>query len=304
MIFLPYIIGALSLQLHITYLPTSERLFGRQQKSFVRRLMLVTDTVKATQRSQTMPFTVFRFGNFGLEGPPIWKLASVNCCWLGSESSPCLCLPEPSTLQIASRTGDRRLRKAANWASLRVVGEAGAVGGRRGFERLLESSVPHSYPSPGPCASASWKLRRLFVKRGRGSLALTPQLPVVPPRGYGPASRPTSRKPAAVAAEAAVATADSERTSRPEVRAVQAPSRRAPPSPPPSLPPPPAPPPPPLGPLLTEGGGEQNRTCAVRKARAKGGAWSTAPGRRRGLWALRLPDTAQTPQTPTAIASE
>lgn len=161
------------MQLHINYLPTSERLFGRQQKSFVRRLMLVTDTVKATQRSQTMPFTVFRFGNFGLEGPPIWKLASVNCCWLGSESSPCLCLPEPSTLQIASRTGDRRLRKAANWASLRVVGEAGAVGGRRGFERLLESSVPHSYPSPGPCASASWKLRRLFVKRGRGSLALT-----------------------------------------------------------------------------------------------------------------------------------
>lgn len=132
--------------------------------------MLVRDTLKATQRSLTMPFTVFRFGNFGLAGPPIWRLASANCCWLGSESSPCRCLPEPSTLQIPSRTGERRLRKAANWASLRVVGEAG---GRRGFERLLESSVPHSYPSPGPCASASWKLRRLFVKRGRGSLALT-----------------------------------------------------------------------------------------------------------------------------------
>ena len=108
----------------------------------------------------------------------------------------------------------------------------------------------------------------------------------MPPRGYGPASRPTSRKPATLAAEAAVATADAERTSRPAGRAVQAPSRHAPPSPPPSLPPPPPPPPPPLGPLLMEGGGEQNRTCAVRRARAEGR--SLVYGSRKAPWSLGL----------------
>ena len=68
--------------------------------------MLVRDTLKATQRSPTMPFTVFRFGNFGLAGPPIWRLASANCCWLGSESSP---LPMPPGAQHpANPFPDRR----------------------------------------------------------------------------------------------------------------------------------------------------------------------------------------------------
>lgn len=80
---------------------------------------------------------------------------------------------EPGTLQIPSvdEGGGRRLRKAANWASVRTAGKAGAVGRRRGSERPFEASAPRSYPSPAPWASGDQGLRRLFVKRGRGSLA-------------------------------------------------------------------------------------------------------------------------------------
>lgn len=219
-------------------------------------VMLITDVLKATPRLPTMSFTVLRFGNFSLSGPPTWRLASADCCWLGSESSPRVSLtrsPAPcKSLPLqGGRPGERRLRNAANWASLRAAGEAGAVGGRRGSEGPLEVSVTHSYYSPAPCASASPRLQRLFVKRGRGSLALARphSCLAVPPRGYGPASRPTSHKPAAAAAEAATTTADAERIPRPEVRAVQTPSHRAPRSPPPSSSSsPPPPPPPPLGP--------------------------------------------------------
>ena len=182
------------------------------------------------------------------------------------------------------------------------MGEARAVGGRRGFERLLESSVPHSYPSPGPCASASWKLRRLFVKRGRGSLALTrprsclrcPQ-GVTAPRPDPPRANlllwlqrqlllpPTRREPHG----------PQDARSRPRPATLL-----------------------PLRPLRCHRRrrrrhrllarcwwrGEGNKTghaqCGERGP--KGGAWSTAPGRRRGLWALGLPDTSQTPQSLTA----
>lgn len=96
---------------------------------------------------------------------------------------------ETGTLQIpsvAERAGAASGR-AANWASVRVAGEAGAMGGRRGSEEPLEASAPHSHPSPAPWASRAQRLRWLFVKRGRGSLALArPRSCLQCPQGWRP----------------------------------------------------------------------------------------------------------------------
>lgn len=118
--------------------------------------MQITDLLQAAQKSPTVPLLPSDLATFAYPVSPIWRFASANCSRLGSESSQRLSLaPEPGTLQIPflpGRAGGRRLRKAANWASLRVTGEAGAVGGSRGYERPLrpQPRIPTPRQPPEP----------------------------------------------------------------------------------------------------------------------------------------------------------
>lgn len=105
-------------------------------------------------------------------GSPDWRAASANCSRLRSERSLWLSLPgarHPAN-PFLSRAGGRRLRKAANWATMRVMGEAGVVGKRRGWEGPLEASASHSHPSRPPGPPVPRGSADSFVKRGRGSL--------------------------------------------------------------------------------------------------------------------------------------
>ena len=133
------------MQLHINYLRASDRLLRRPQKS----LCDDSDVLKAAQRSL---FLSSDLATFAYRVSPIWRLAFAKCCRLGSEPSLWLSLPRDQhpANPFLSRTGGRRLRKAANWARMRVTGEAGAVGGQRGWGGPLEASASHSHPSRPP----------------------------------------------------------------------------------------------------------------------------------------------------------
>lgn len=158
------------MQLHINYLLASDRLLNRPQKTLCDK----RDVLKAARRSLTIFLLASDWATFTHRVPPIRRLASANCCRLWSEPSLWLSLPgapHPAN-PFFSRAGGRRLRKAANWATMRVTGEAGAVEATRSGRTSggLRLALP---PLQAPWASAAPKLHRLFVKRGRGSLAFT-----------------------------------------------------------------------------------------------------------------------------------
>ena len=153
------------MQLHVNYLLTSGRLLGRLQKSFGDDGDANHYLLKAARSSPTLSLSP-ALATFAYRLPPTWRLASANCCWLKSKSP--RGYPYEGARHLAnplrSQASGRRLGKAANWASVRVPGEAGAVGRRRGSEEPFGASAPHSHLSPAPWAFGAQALRRLFVK--------------------------------------------------------------------------------------------------------------------------------------------
>lgn len=162
---------------------------------------------------------------------------------------------------------------------MRVLGEAGVVGGQRGWVGPLEASASHTHPSRPPAPPVPRGSAGSFVKRGRGSLVLArPRSCFHWPQGVATPSPRPRRTDLPLSLQRQLILPPTRRESHGQSTRGPGRVRRAPSSPPPS---PPPPPPPLLGPLLTEGEGNAKLTCAVQRARAEG----------RGL-GLRLPEGA------------
>lgn len=198
--------------------------------------------------------------------------------------------PETSTLQtLPLQGGAHRLPKAANkvWISCERSG-----GCRRatGLGRTPRNLSPTLSRSPAPWASSAQRLRRLFVKRGRGSPTLArPRSCLQCPQGVAAPRPDPPPQTCCCDCSGSCYYRRPRKIPQAEVRTVQAPSRRAPSSPPPSTPPPP-----PLGPLLT-GGGDRNPDMRSGERGSKGGAWRSGSRKARRVGTLKLQNTCQTP---------
>lgn len=230
-----------------------------------------SDVLKDAQRSPTTFLLSSDLATFTYRVPLIWRPASTNCSRLRSEPSLWLSVPgarHPAN-PFLSRAGGRRLRKAANWATMRVIGEAGVVGKGRGWEGPLEASASHSHPSRPPGPPVPRGSADSFVKRGRGSLVLARPRSCF--QGPQEVATPSPNPPRTdLLLRRQLILPPTRRESHRQSTRGPGRVRRAPSSPPPS----PLPPPPLLGPLLTGGEGNAKLTCAVQRARGpRGGAW-------------------------------
>lgn len=154
------------MQLHINYLPASNRLLNRPQKSLCDN----SDVLKAAQRSLTTFLPSSDLATFTYRVPLIWRLASANCCRLRSEPSLWLSLTgarHPANPFLSGAGGRAPPPESRQLGHNESYGRSGSRGRATRLGRTpggLCLALP-PLPDPWPRSSAD-----SFVKRGRGSL--------------------------------------------------------------------------------------------------------------------------------------